>query len=436
MRRRLALIVLAVTGMVTVAFLLPLAAVVRVVAADRALTGAEQEARSLAGVLSAITDAPSVAAVVDDLNAGSARTAAVFLPDGSRIGAGLNVSSEDLARARAGTAFTTSPGGGRRVWMPVRSASGSVTVAVVEAPARLVHEGVYAAWAVLAGVGALVLLLGVALADRLARSLVTSIEDLGHLTRRLQRGDLNARILPSGPPEVTDVGAAVNELADRIGVLLAAEREAAADLSHRLRTPLTALELEAGNLTLEGDRRRMLAAVHELTSEVNAVIRETRHPGAAERVARADLADVTRERLQFWSVLAEDQGRRWSCQLPSTEVPVGASVDDVTTVLDALLTNVFGHTREGTAFRVVVMTDESGVGTLVVEDDGPGLPRQRLGRGVSTDGSTGLGLDIARRTAERSGGALLCGPAPGGGARLVVSFGRPALERSALECQS
>jgi len=140
MRRRLALIVLAVTGMITVAFLLPLAAVVRVVAADRALSGADQEARSLAGVLSAITDEPSLTAVVDDLNAGSARSAAVFLPDGSRIGAVINVSPQDLARARSGTAFTTSPGGARRVWVPVRSANGSVTVAVVEAPAGLVRE--------------------------------------------------------------------------------------------------------------------------------------------------------------------------------------------------------------------------------------------------------------------------------------------------------
>ena len=50
--------------------------------------------------------------------------------------------------------------------------------------------------------------------------------------------------MPSGPYEVAEVGQAVNELADRIKALLASARLAAADLGHRLRTPLTALRLD------------------------------------------------------------------------------------------------------------------------------------------------------------------------------------------------
>ncbi|WP_202862978.1 HAMP domain-containing protein [Ornithinimicrobium murale] len=57
-------------------------------------------------------------------------------------------------------------------------------------------------------------------------------------------GELDARVRPSGPGEVRAIGGALNHLATRIGELLAAERESVADLSHRLRTPLTATVAE------------------------------------------------------------------------------------------------------------------------------------------------------------------------------------------------
>ena len=54
-------------------------------------------------------------------------------------------------------------------------------------------------------------------------------------------GDLDRRVAPAGPHEIADVGVAFNFLAERLRLLLAGERESVADLSHRLRTPLTAL---------------------------------------------------------------------------------------------------------------------------------------------------------------------------------------------------
>ena len=65
---------------------------------------------------------------------------------------------------------------------------------------------------------------------------------------RLGRGDLDARVEPGGPDEVREVGAALNRLAARISELLAREREEVADLSHRLRTPVTALRLDVESL--------------------------------------------------------------------------------------------------------------------------------------------------------------------------------------------
>jgi signal transduction histidine kinase len=63
---------------------------------------------------------------------------------------------------------------------------------------------------------------------------------------------------------------------------------------------------------------------------------------------------------------------------------------------------------------------------LTVDDAGPGFGgRHLLRRGVSTASSTGLGLDIVRRTAEASHGSLQLGESPAGGARVMVRFGVP-----------
>jgi len=395
-RRRLALTVLAVVGMVMVAFLLPLAVLVRVVAEDRALSAAEQEARYLAGVLAAVEDRTSVDVVLGQLNTGKDRSATVWLADGSRLGATVNPPADELVLARGGRSFTSSGGGARRVWVPVRQSDGTTAAAAVTVPGTTLHRGVARAWTILGLLGLVLALLAVAVADRLARAIVAPIEDLGRVTARLQHGDLAARVEPRGPPEVVEVGHTVNRLAGRIGELLADEREAVADLSHRLRTPLTALQLEAEGLHDPDERARLSGAVAELTDAVTAVIQEARRPPGERISTPADLGAVVSDRMAFWSVLAEDQQRHWSLDLAAGQRPVAVPTDDLVAVVDALLANVFNHTPEGTAFRVAVGPAPGGNARLVVEDEGPGFPAGAApARGRSGAGSTGLGLDIA-----------------------------------------
>jgi len=62
---------------------------------------------------------------------------------------------------------------------------------------------------------------------------------------------------------------------------------------------------------------------------------------------------------------------------------------------------------------------------VVVSDRGPGVPAGALERGASAAGSSGLGLDIARRTAEASGGALRIASSPQGTA-ITLELGAPA----------
>jgi signal transduction histidine kinase len=95
---------------------------------------------------------------------------------------------------------------------------------------------------------------------------------------------------------------------------------------------------------------------------------------------------------------------------------VAAREDEVAAALDALLDNVFAHTPEGTGFTVSVEPQAPGGATLTVRDDGPGFVDVRvLARGESAAGSTGLGLDIAARLANGSGGSAEVVPGSGGG---------------------
>ena len=86
MRRQLSLLVAATTSIVVVAFLLPLALLVRTFAADRAQRAASLEAQSLTPIVATV-DAPALAAAVDRLNASGLRRTTVFLPDGRVVGA-------------------------------------------------------------------------------------------------------------------------------------------------------------------------------------------------------------------------------------------------------------------------------------------------------------------------------------------------------------
>jgi signal transduction histidine kinase len=229
---------------------------------------------------------------------------------------------------------------------------------------------------------------------------------------------------PAGPPEVREVGTAVNRLAGRIGELLAAERESAADLAHRLRTPLTALRLDADSLP-PADRNRILDDVDALGRAVDEVISEARRPVREGLRASTDAVAVVADRVAFWSVLAEEESRALGLQLPSEQLPVRVAAADLGAAVDALLGNVFAHTPEGGSFRVVVRPRDGGGAEVRVADSGPGIPASAVERGQSGGGSTGLGLDIARRTAESSGGGLEV-TSSRSGAVVTLTLGPPA----------
>jgi signal transduction histidine kinase len=422
MRRRLALLVAATTSLVLVAFLVPLALLVRTVAADRAVSAATVEVESLSSLVATVDRRP-LALALEQAGASGRRPYTVFFPDGSTVGAPAR-RSEAVELAARGNSVTARVPGGREILVAVQGLPGGTAVVRTYVSDAELTRGVVRAWLILAGLGVVLLVLGLLVADRLARSLVGSARDLASVSHELAAGRLEARARTPGTPELREVSAALNHLAGRIEELLAAEREAAADLSHRLRTPLTALRLELESLSDPAEAARAEASVGELERAVSRIIADTRRPGTRPEGGRCDAAEVAGERVRFWAVLAEDQDRPLSVRSPTGPLPVAVGRDALATCVDALLGNVFAHTPEGAAISVELSARPGGGAVLTVADDGPGFATpDPLERGVSGAGSSGLGLDIVRRTAETSGGTLSVGSAEPRGALVRVEFG-------------
>jgi signal transduction histidine kinase len=346
----------------------------------------------------------------------------VVLPDGSVLGSPLTGANRLLELASSGRSFTADVAGGREVYVPVDFELGRAVVRA-SVPSALLHRGVVRAIGLLVVLGLALLLIGILVADRLARVTVRPVTALARTAHDLAEGDLSARVEPGGPDEVREVGVAVNRLGERIGELLAAERESVADLSHRLRTPLTALRLDAGGLRDREEADRVTAGVEALERTVDDVIRSARRPVREGVRAQCDAVAVVRARAAFWQVLAEDQDRELRVDLSSGPLLVRLVPEDLAAAVDALLGNVFAHTPEGSAVDVAVASMYDGV-VVEVADRGPGLPPAATERGHSGAGSTGLGLDIAQRTAEAAGGRLVLEDRPAGGARVVLVLPR------------
>ncbi|WP_314245850.1 HAMP domain-containing sensor histidine kinase [Streptomyces sp. DSM 40907] len=446
MRRSLAGVALAVTSMVALSFLIPLGALVMSLVKEQSVTAAEQRAAALAPVLTLTTDPSALRESAAGLDA--AEHLVVHLPDAQSLG-DSQAPVKLLERAQQGReSISQKTPGGWICLQPVVLPGDRVAVIENFVPDEELTRGVKASWAVmfLLAVG----LVGgsVLVADRLGAKVVRSSKKLAQASRTLGQGNLDTRVEPMGPKELRDAGVAFNAMAHRMTELLAIERELVADLSHRLRTPLTALHLASERMAGTPESARVEAAVHALESELQAIITAARTPLAvgpmghgmrsaetgtdtgrqaagtapSSECPRSEAADVVRRRTAFWAVLAEQQNRACSLDLTQEPTAVGLSDDDIAAVADALIGNVFSHTPPGTAFGVRVARTAQAV-ELVVEDAGPGIPEpdRALSRGSST-GSSGLGLDIARRAAAVTGGTMRIAQGPQGGAHITVVF--------------
>ncbi|QLE70558.1 HAMP domain-containing histidine kinase [Streptomyces rectiverticillatus] len=453
MRWALVRVSLAVTVMVVLAFAVPLGLVVKELARDRAFADAERQAAQIRPALAITTDRDQLERAVASSQAGGDGRMAVHVPgndgkqndgkesnsqqnDGTQQGAGAEghkaydigprrADPRDVETARRGRSAVTSVPGGYALLQPTALSTGEFAVVEVYVPHRAVGNGVTTSWVILAGVGLGLIAGSLVTADRLGLRLVRPAERLAKAAAELGEGKLGVRVREDGPAELRAAAVAFNSMADKIVQLLSNERELAADLSHRLRTPLTVLRLNTASLGEGPAAEQTRAAVAQLEREVDQLIRAAREQGEQKQrpTLGCDAGEVIRDRMDFWSALAEDEGRTVRLSGVDATVRVPVARPELAAALDAMLGNVFRHTPEGTAFAVDVHHSDDAV-IVLVSDAGPGIADPdaalRRGHGAGGPGSTGLGLDIVRRVAESTGGDVRIGRSVLGGTEVRV----------------
>ncbi|MDT9684770.1 ATP-binding protein [Streptomyces sp. TRM76323] len=265
---------------------------------------------------------------------------------------------------------------------------------------------------IIGAVALLAVVAAVLLAVRQANRLASPLTDLAETAERLGSGDPRPRHRRYGVPELDRVADVLDASAERIARMLTAERRLAADASHQLRTPLTALSMRLEEIAVTDDLDTAreeatiaLAQVERLTDVVQRLLTNSRDPRTGSAVA-FDLDEVVKQQIEEWRPAYRSAGRA-IVRSGKTRMRAVGTPGAVAQVLAALIENSLMHGGGTVALRTRVTGNQA---VVEVTDEGPGVPED-LGarifeRTISGRNSTGIGLAVARDLAEADGGRL------------------------------
>ena len=447
MARRIALVVVALIAALLVLTVVPLG--LEMTANQR--SAFRFDAQSAAGEVSAqaeeyLSDHDPATAMDEALQNVAARRdcAAVFGLNGAIVAATpCGAASGEAARAllvdaRVGAGDVVAQTGG---WLRVAVAVGddgnrSGTV-VFARSTDLLDDRIAELWGWLTATGLGVLALGVVLALWVARWVARPLLGLRATAAELGEGALGARAPAGlGPPEVRGLAEAFNRMAERTETLVHGHQAWMADVSHQLRTPLTALRLRLDVLADEtsGETAAELAGVQEeigrFSRLVDGLLAVARAEAAVPRPRAVRTGEVVAERLAAWEPLARERRVVLDAEPahgrdPAPEAYLGPG--DLEQILDNLLANALDAALDGGRVTVAVAARAPDRVSVHVVDDGPGMAEaakaaafHRFGR---SDGrGSGLGLAIVHRLATANGGTVSLEDTPGGGLTVVLSL--------------
>ncbi|WP_298229417.1 ATP-binding protein [Gryllotalpicola sp.] len=455
MRRRLMLAMMGFTVVVLLVQNIPFAFYLTGVERERVVTTLERDAFVLAGRLE---DALSKGTAAGDKTA-VATVAAYSAASGARVVVvdeeGVAVSTSDADQSRVGASYLSRPeiaaalqgrivSGERHsntlgitmLYVAVPVLSGSTTEGAVrlsypsqefaDAAARQV-------WGLIAVAGVTVLLAGV-VAAVFASGISRRLRLLQAATEQLAAGELATRAEErAGVPEVRSLARTFNSMAERLAALIDLQRAFASDVSHQLRTPLTALRLrlDAARDLVDTDpvgaTERLAAADAELDrlgTVIDGLLALSR--AEAEPAGVHDVARIAQERVEQWLPLAQEADVAVRYQGPDS-APAVAVETAVEQIIDNYIDNALGVSPPGSTVTVLVEASDRVV--VHVLDEGPGLGEaergrafERFWRGSPSGGGSGLGLAIVAQLAAASGGTARLEPREGGGLDASAAF--------------
>ena len=419
MRRRIVLATVAVLVAALVAFAVPLAVAVRGLVVSRALDGLQAQAEQVAQI---VDERARTCGEVDMLLgiASRERPAALslFTPRGRLVAvvAGHDPSvGVELERARRGVTGRRHGGGSLAVAVPLSTdACGQPLVLHAEESDAAVQASVHRSWLALGGVGAGVFLLAAGVGVLVSRRVTRPLDDLAGAAAALGDGDFSARAPRSGLPEVDRIAETLDDTADRLGRAIDRARTFAADASHQLRTPMTALRLHLEGLQARGDAPAEVEQALREADRLEATVSELVTLSSLDRTEeRIDARDLVEPPVASARAAAAHVGRAVELDVVVTRTVVTRPAA-VRQACQVLLDNALQHGR-GTITVTLAPTlpDQPDRGLRIsVLDEGEGPGQEALevlrarDRGAALPLAGGRGLALARLLVEGEGGRL------------------------------
>jgi len=248
------------------------------------------------------------------------------------------------------------------------------------------------------------------------------------------------------PDEITSFVHAINRLLERIGVLMDQQRRFISDAAHELRSPLTALSIQAQNLTqvasVETLRERitpLLAGIERARKLTEQLLSLARAQAGEARITEVDVSALARELIAEYLPVAEAKGIDLGLE-EATQLKIEAAPETLRLILKNGLENALKYAPKNG--EVTLRLDANGGSTIIeIIDNGPGIPLTERARvfdpfyrmaGTVGEGS-GLGLAIAREAAAHQGGNLYLLDRPQGSGVLFRYRQGSEVEKFAVE---
>jgi two-component system phosphate regulon sensor histidine kinase PhoR len=219
-------------------------------------------------------------------------------------------------------------------------------------------------------------------------------------------------------------------------------RDFVANVSHELRTPLTAIrgyvEALSADEGLPEERQRFLEIIERNAIRMERLVRDllrlARLDAGQETlaIARVDIAALAAGVVADLSPMLDDRDQRVTIDIAPDAAGVEADEGKLRDVVRNLVANASTYAPEGTTVRIAAQR-ENGVVSIVVSDEGPGIPEgdltriferfYRVDKSRARDpGGTGLGLAIVKHLVDLHGGTIRAENIPTGGARFTVTL--------------